>query len=423
MLLYGMANCDIYHDTRRSKNDGTFPIKIRVTHERVTKYYETVFSITETEYSKIFLGKRLNADQKKTKTKVNSLIEKAESIIEDLEIFSFEIFKRRFLNTGDRLDLIFLIREKANELYENEYFPNARLYKQAANLLEKYNLSKYHSSVLKISSFTPDYLKDFQTWALSTCYIIDKNKSVKSNKYSVTTINMYLTRVKAVINSLIETGELHRNKSPFGRKKFLIPKSNNTKRPLEKHEIMAIMNYQPENDNWIFSKDLFIFSYLANGMNFTDILQLKWSDIKGDSFYFVRQKTSSKLPDKKIRVYLDKDLEEIFTKHGSHKLGNEYIFNVIPWRADKKTQEKIIRSTISKVNLHLKQIAAILGINSDISTYFARHTFVTIMHEYGASDYTIKEIVGHEDIKSTQSYMGAEKKEKIMDLRRKLLYD
>lgn len=408
---------------RRPKNDGTFPIKIRVTHERVTKYYETVFSVTEIEYSKIFVGKRLDSEQKKTKTKVNSLIEKADSIIEDLESFCFEIFKRRFLNTGDRLDLIFLIREKSKELYDNEYFPNARLYKQAANLLEKYNQNKHHSTVLKISNFTADYLKDFQSWALNTCYIIDKNKSTKSNKYSVTTINMYLTRVKAVINSLIETGELHRNKSPFGKKKFLIPKSNNAKRPLEKQDIQAIFNYQPEKENWIFSKDMFIFSYLANGMNFTDILQLKWSDVKGDSFYFVRQKTSSKQPDKKIRVYLDEDLEEIIAKHGSHKLGNDYIFNILPWRADKKTQEKIIRSTITKVNLHLRQIASILGINSNISTYFARHTFVTVMHDYGASDYTIKEIVGHEDIKSTQSYMGAEKKEKIMDLRRKLLYD
>jgi len=423
MLLYPMANCDMYHDTRRSKNDGTFPIKIRVTHERVTKYYETVFSITETEYSKIFLGKRLDADQKKTKTKVNSLIEKAESIIKDLEIFSFEIFKRRFLNTGDRLDLIYLIRERSEELYAGEFFPNARLYKQAANLLEKYNLHKYKSSVLKISSFTPEYLKDFQTWALNTSYIIEKNKVAKANCYSVTTLNMYLTRVKAIINSLIETGELHRNKSPFGNKKFLIPKSNNTKRPLEKHEVLAIFHYQPENESWKFSKDMFIFSYLANGMNFTDIFKLKWSDIKGDSFYFVRQKTSSKQPDKKIRVYLNKNLEEIIAKYGNSKMENEYIFSVLPLGADKKTQEKIIRSTITRVNNHLKQIASLLGITSDISTYFARHTFVTIMHEYGASDYTIKEIVGHEDIKSTQSYMGAEKKEKIMDLRRKLLYD
>jgi site-specific recombinase XerD len=232
---------------------------------------------------------------------------------------------------------------------------------------------------------------------------------------------MYLTRIKAIMNSLIERGELHISKNPFGKGKYIIPKSRSAKRPLEHEEIMSIVNYQTEIESEVFARDMFVFSYVANGMNFYDIFKLKWSDIKGDAFYFIRQKTSVKLPDKQIRVFLNAKIQSIIDTHGSRKLGNNYIFNVVPWGATKDVEQRKIRSAISGVNMKLKKIASTLGITSDISTYFARHTFATMMHDLGASINTIKDVIGHEDIKSTQSYIGSENKERLMELQGRLL--
>lgn len=416
-----MANCNLYHDKRRPKKNSFFPIKIRVTHERKSKFFETVFSADDAEFTKILNGLRLDANQKKTKSKLDELLKKANDIIEDLEVFNFDTFTMRFKNTGDRNDLLDLIREKAALLKKEENFANSRLYFQAADLLERFNLNEKKSKKLYVKELTPDYLKAFQKWALGTNYIIEKNKDKMAKTYSVTTLNMYLTRVKAIINSLTETGVLHITKNPFGKGKYVIPKSRSAKRPLEHDEIMLMVNYQSEDDKEIFARDMFIFSYLANGMNFYDIFKLKWSDIKGDAFYFVRQKTSAKLPDKQIRVFLNPKIQSIIDLHGSKKLGNSYIFNVVPWGASKDVEQKKIRSYISGVNVKLKKIAVTLGITSDISTYFARHTFATMMHDLGASMNTIKDVIGHEDIKSTQNYIGAEKKERLIELQERLL--
>lgn len=416
-----MANCNLYHDKRRPKKNGFYPIKIRVTHERKSKFFETVFSADDAEFTKISNGLRLDANQKKTKSKLDELLKKANDIIEDLEVFNFDTFTIRFKNTGDRNDLLDLIREKATLLKKEENFANSRLYFQAADLLERFNLNEKKSKKLYVKELTPDYLKAFQKWALGTNYIIEKNKDKMAKTYSVTTLNMYLTRVKAIINSLTETGVLHITKNPFGKGKYVIPKSRSAKRPLERDEIMLMVNYQSEDDKEIFARDMFIFSYLANGMNFYDIFKLKWSDINGDAFYFVRQKTSAKLPDKQIRVFLNPKIQSIIDLHGSKKLGNSYIFNVVPWGASKDVEQKKIRSYISGVNVKLKKIAVTLGITSDISTYFARHTFATMMHDLGASMNTIKDVIGHEDIKSTQNYIGAEKKERLMELQERLL--
>ncbi|MBC6109204.1 tyrosine-type recombinase/integrase [Pedobacter fastidiosus] len=416
-----MANCNLYLDKRRPKKNTLYPIKIRVTHERKSKFFETIFSADDAEYAKILSGLRLDADQKKTKGKLDELLKKANDIIDDLEVFSFDTFTMRFRNTGDRNNLLDIIREKATLLKTEENFANSRLYFQAADLIERFNLDQKKSKSLFVRDLSPDYLKAFQKWAIGTNYIIDKNKEKLIKTYSVTTLNMYLTRIKAVVNSLVERGELHISKNPFGKGKYIIPKSRSAKRPLEHEEIMSIVNYQTDSDSEIFARDMFVFSYVANGMNFYDIFKLKWSDIKGDAFYFIRQKTSAKLPDKQIRVFLNPKIQSIIDTHGSRKLGNNYIFNIVPWGATKDVEQRKIRSSISTVNMKLKKIATSLGITSDISTYFARHTFATMMHDLGASINTIRDVIGHEDIKSTQSYIGSENKERLMELQGRLL--
>ena len=60
-------------------------------------------------------------------------------------------------------------------------------------------------------------------------------------------------------------------------------------------------------------------------------------------------------------------------------------------------------------------------INEEISTYFARHSFIKRLHELGTSDYTMKNIVGHENFKSTQGYIGTKSDERIKELNIMLL--
>lgn len=418
-----MATCNVYHDKRREKKKGLYPIKIRVTHERKTKYFDTVFAVSEGDFIKIQTGNRVTDELRKVKIRIEKLLKKAEEVIWHLEYFDFEAFTIRFKDTGDRNDLIYLLRSKAKRLKEEKFLSNSNLYAQAANLLERFVKIEKKSSKLLIRDLTPDLLKSFQRWALNTNYIIEKNRANKERKYSVTTIGMYLIRIKAIINGQIEAGLMRAARSPFGKGKYIIPKSRVSKRPLEKQEIIAIANYETDDPKQIFARDMFIFSYLANGMNFFDIFMLKWNDIKNDAFYFVRQKTYSKLPDKQIRVFINHRIQHIIDTHGIKKENNPYIFDIVPARADIETATKKIRTQISLVNLSLKQIAKALNVTQEISTYYARHTFATMMHELGASLYTIKDVIGHEDIKSTQVYVSGEKKERLMELQNRLLED
>ena len=421
-----MATAKIYFDVRRALKSGLYPVRIRVIHELKAKFYPTEYSMSRSEFDKIMSGVYLDKEQKNTKAKLDALNTKASKIIEKMEFFSFNAFEKKFYNTGDKSDLLYLLSEKANKFQLDERFGSANLYNQAAALLESYLSSKDKTGEtiksknktdeaikLPIKSLTPDFLKDLQKWALK--------KQNDREAYSVTTLGMYLVRVKAVINE----SDISKESNPFGKTdagKYQIPKSNNAKRPLSQSEIMALYNYESENKTEIFARDMFMFSYLANGMNIVDILKLRWSDIKGNEFSFIRQKTSAKQPDKRITVLIDEDIQAIIDRHSTRKLNNNgYLFDCLSGNLDAVTEFKKVRAIIGTINPTLKRIAKKIGINEDISTYYARHSYATILRDSDVPLSYISQQLGHADLKTTQTYLDKYKTEKVEEYQSKLL--
>jgi site-specific recombinase XerD len=54
----------------------------------------------------------------------------------------------------------------------------------------------------------------------------------------------------------------------------------------------------------------------------------------------------------------------------------------------------------------MKAIASDLGINRPVTTYFARHSFATILQRSGANVSFISEAIGHSSIRTTQQYLA-----------------
>ncbi len=382
-----MANAYLFLDTRRALADGSYKVRLRISNERKSKYFSIPYSFKS--------DKDFNTALKKD-TSINKNLDRANKIIAELEPFSFDAFEKRYNSKGDRTDIISMLNEVADSKRSEGKISSANLYQQAANLFLKYATEKKKEKYLKVESLTVKELKDFEAWAVE-------------NGYSLTTIGMYLIRTKAVFNSLIRTGEVKKAKYPFGLKKdglYPIPKANNAKRPLSVAEIMLLFNFEAETDLQSFSRDIFIFSYLANGMNFYDIFKLRWSDIDKDQFTFVRTKTAHKKDDK-IVVRLNEDLNAIIERHGKRQIGNDYIFSVLKSKMTKEAEHKAVRCKVTSINQCLKIIARKVGIPETISGYFARHSFANNLMNSEAPLAFISKKLGHSDIKTTMQYTSS----------------
>lgn len=418
------ATAIIYFDTRRSKKDNTFPISIKVTSNRIRKYFLTKYSLSEVDYKKLMAGFRLSEAQVKIKSDLNELVRKASGIIDTMEPFTFEAFTLRFTQQGNKSDLIYLLKNKSEILRSQEKLSNSNLYNQAAVILTRYNATITNSNILPINTVNAKWLQAFEVWALKQKRFTRSETEIF--EYSKTTLSMYLIRVRAIFNEVITNKELNASLYPFhkadNKSGYKIPKSSNNKRALSLAEIMLIYNYQTKSASEQFAKDFFIFSYLSSGMNMVDIFRLKWSDIQNNQFTFIRKKTENKTGGaNKITINLNEDLQSIVDNYGTRKISNSYVFNVLPANATEKETLQKVRSKIASVNTSLKKIAEKVGITTDISTYYARHSFANNQMNAEVPLAYISKQLGHSNLAITQDYLDSFTTEKSVEYQSNLL--
>jgi site-specific recombinase XerD len=70
-------------------------------------------------------------------------------------------------------------------------------------------------------------------------------------------------------------------------------------------------------------------------------------------------------------------------------------------------QKAVIHQVIKMTNKYMKRIGEKLGIEGDLNTYAARHSFATILLQSDAPVAFISQALGHTNLKTTQSYLGS----------------
>lgn len=121
------------------------------------------------------------------------------------------------------------------------------------------------------------------------------------------------------------------------------------------------------------SKDIFIFSYLCGGINFTDIANLTQENIVNGRLHYIRQKTG-----KLIKIGIPQEAMQIIKKYTDES--NGYLFPILNVKVHKTALQKQnrIHKIRGKVNDILKTLGKRLGIEANITTYVAKHNAFAI---------------------------------------------
>ena len=86
-------------DTRRKKDSGIYTVKLRITYNRIQKYYLTGFKMTQVEFDEVMKNPPPKKYQDK-RIQLDHLEFKAKKIISKLEAFSFNLLSRNILKTA-----------------------------------------------------------------------------------------------------------------------------------------------------------------------------------------------------------------------------------------------------------------------------------------------------------------------------------
>lgn len=273
----------------------------------------------------------------------------------------------------------------------------ASTFKELKNSLIKFN---YHLDIL-FSDIDIAWLKNYEGW-------------LRKRGLAPNSIGVRFRTLRAIYNRAIEENIVKQDYYPFKAYKVSKLHEETIKRAITKEDLKNIIDYKTNGSNTQLAIDVFYFSYLCAGINFTDIAYLKRDNLIDNRLVYSRKKTK-----KLIKVPLQNEALNIIEKYNQN---TSYLFPILSdfHKTDLQKMNRI-RKLLKKVNEILKAIGEELNLPIKLTSYVARHSFATVLKRSGVSTSIISESLGHSNEKVTQIYLDSFENSQIDEAMKNLL--
>lgn len=385
-----MSNLKTVLFTSKTLKDNTHPVLLRIYFNK-QRYLSMGISCFPNQWNSKkgqFNSKMPNYQQKNAILRQKQA--KADKIIQEMLLkgkpFSYEVFKTKFLNTKEIRTVDEFLEKRIEELKDEGSVSNMLKYRQLRNTLKQFK-----GTAFIFTDIDYRFLKEFEHFILK-----------RGNKKS--TAHFYMRTIRATINEAIRRGYMDRNYYPFDTQfkrdgySFAHLKGDYNPKPLSLDELDLFKKFEvadhPHLQN---TYDLFMFILRARGINFIDVCELKVSDITGDRLNYIRAKTG-----KLYSIKITPEMREIINKYK----GKEFLFPIMDNASTEKTARyHHTRKALKVFNDQLKEIAAILGIEKNVTSYTARYSYTNVLVKNNVAVPIIQQALGHANIATTQHYI------------------
>lgn len=385
-------------DYRRQLKSGEFHLRLFVyQNPRSKKSYPTHIRVTDDEWAKIN-SETAYPSIRHTKDQVLEILSKARKLTRIFSAdFSFDEFEEHMFGVTrkdryDTTDVYATFRIKIGQLKKENRIGSAKVYETVMDSLRNYR------QCLKFHQVTVKFLYRYEQLMLD-------------NGCKRSTVGIRMRHLKAIVNMAKYAGVVTAYDYPFGRRahnKYEIPSSRCKKKALLHDELMLLKNYRSnEKEEW--ARDMWLLSFYCNGMNMTDIFNLKWSNVDNDFLYFVREKTKFMCrKEEPVEIFLTDEAKRIIDRWAicSRKHKNDYLFGVFDNQMTGEEKIAANKASLRIINLTMQRIARSLGIKSHITTMVARHTWATVLMHSGVPIPYISKGLGHTSVLTTENYLA-----------------
>lgn len=401
-----MAKVKLVLDTRRAKKDQSYPIYIRLTHNRESRNINTGYSASISEWLEKEREVRSSyPNSKRVNLSLSNKLVAAKRVIIDnenkLNFLTIDELKKLITSfnsesqTSNERTLQDFGEELISRLKKANRFGSAISYKGVLAIIKRFNNGKD----VNLCDIDYKFLLNFE----ADCY----GRGISTNGLA-----SYLRHFRAIINIAISEGLIKQDQYPF--KKYRIKREKTVKRAISKDDILKVINADIEENTRLWHcKNFFTFMFHTRGMNFIDIATLKMKDLQDGRIIYKRLKTG-----KLYNIKITPKAQEIIDFYTLDKnfQPEDYVFPIIPSDVigDKEKERERVVDKRKYFNIDLKSIATLVGIKTNLTSYVIRHSWASIAKFSGVAPAVIGESLGHSDLKTTETYL-AEFEHDILD--------
>lgn len=420
----------LYLDTRRAKANNKYPVKLRVftTNPRKQMLYPTKFDFSEKEFESIWKTIKPRLEYKESRMELNAVEALAIETAKSIQPFNFEIFEKKlYQDKGESQNVFHQYDLAIKKLKRHNQLGTASSYELSSKSLklfilhlkgkefnEKQEIEEALANIKKISfkEINSEWLAKYE------------NFMINIQGRSRTTVGIYLRTLRALFNNALASKEIGPEQYPFGKRKYQIPTAKSVKKALSKAELKNLMQAEAKTPEQAKARDFWFFSYICNGMNVKDIALLRYEDLQEGKIIFYRAKTinTAKADLRPVVVHLTEYAKSIIEKYGNPQTGpKQLIFSILNDKQTELAKFNAIKNFTRFINQNVKKLAKANNITSEISTYWARHSFATNAIRSGFSMEFVGEALSHSNLKTTQGYFAGFEEANKKDLMETLM--
>lgn len=375
---------------KEQKQDGTFPLAIRITKNRKSSYIYLDYSVKADDWDDT--GHRVKKSHPNSKWLNNFLLKK----LAEANDLSLELESQKSHVSSHA------VKQRIKPSAGSTFFAQADLYLQRLKEAGKYN--QYTADKPRVKHFK-EFMKQDIAFPDITVAILERFHAYVKNKLNLSersAVN-HLVMMRSVFSHAIKEGVVDQKFYPFGKGKVKIKFPDTSKVGLSPDEILRLetvaLDGTPHH-----ARNLWLFSYYFAGMRVSDVLRIRWSDFQNDRLYYEMGKNnkggSLKTPEKAAQIIeqykafkRNKD-DLIFPELKDVDFSNQFIAS------------RTIAFKTSAIDKCLKtHVASAAGIDKKLTMHLARHSFAQVAGDKIPVQ-ILQKLYRHSSIVTTMGYQS-----------------
>jgi len=403
-----MPTVNLVVDKRRKLKGNMVNLSVRVCHKGKVLYIPFT-KYTESQYDQVFIRKSMDDDSIAHREAAGQFKIKCEKIYAEMSVFDPKRFRELVYSKDKEPPKNLILKDLFDyyiENYEGITLKTRQHFRLSINKLETFHKG------LTVHDITPEFLRHYDL-------------KQQEAGLSRSTIDGIFRNLRRVINYFMLEKKLipKTYEYPFGRGGFSIKSFFGRKLVLRNDEIQKVVDFKDFDDDMEmeYARNIWLFLYRANGINFADLIRMRWDNVQGGYLIFFRKKTQSTRKNniKPITVPITSKLQELIDKVGVKD--SPFILGLLEDDFAENTYENLSHKIRSKLNDKLLEISKKLTLSVPLKLKTARDCYATTLKRAGVSKDNIGEMLGHSNSVVTEHYLDSLDIEKTHEINKYIL--
>ena len=401
------TNIVITLDTRRAKQDGTYPIIFRLSHQNMTLPISSGYAISKNSWDSKNRKIKNSCKELDNITRVNNYLVKTKARYLDiitalndkdrLSNLSIKEIKEHLVLSKERISFYQYAQQQIKTMNEQGRLGNALSYRNTLRLVKKFKANK-----------------DIGFQEINYTFLNKLEESYLSRGLSVNGLAVHMRTLRAIYNKAIKDKITDKEAYPFDE--YSIKSKPTKKRAISPEAIQKIVVLSYEDESSLFhARNYFLLSFYLMGASYVDMCFLKRSNIIDGRVQYKRRKTGQFYD-----IKISDSLKPILDYYLKDKQPDDFVLPIIK-RETNIDQYNDFLWARKRYNKRLKQIAKDAGIEENLTSYVSRHSFASIANNMAIPVTAISEMLGHQKLTTTQVYLAGLSKDAIDDYNQKII--